>query len=163
MRHLIDTYIEASAPRKISPFDDIGLLDLIVKTGIADAIASTARRAEGQPGGDCREHREQRAQQDHQGALTDPAYYEKMSALLDEIIRLRKSKAIEYEEYLERIADLATQVQAGKADDTPAAAEHAGPAGAVQQPARHVAARRPEPDAPIRRPATRRTRPGDAA
>lgn len=40
MRHLIDTYIEASAPRKISPFDDIGLLDLIVKTGIAEAIAN---------------------------------------------------------------------------------------------------------------------------
>ncbi len=40
MRHLIDTYIEADEPRKISPFDGIGLLDLIVKTGIADAIAS---------------------------------------------------------------------------------------------------------------------------
>ena len=28
MRHLIDTYIEAQAPRKISPFDGVGLLDL---------------------------------------------------------------------------------------------------------------------------------------
>ncbi|MGO9662466.1 MAG: type I restriction endonuclease subunit R, partial [Polyangia bacterium] len=40
MRHLIDTYIEADEPRKISPFDNMGLLDLIVKTGIANAIAS---------------------------------------------------------------------------------------------------------------------------
>ncbi len=32
--------------------------------------------------------------------LNDPAYYEKMSALLDEIIAARKAKAIEYEEYL---------------------------------------------------------------
>ena len=39
MRHLIDTYIQADEPRKISPFDDMGLLELIVKTGIADAIA----------------------------------------------------------------------------------------------------------------------------
>lgn len=38
MRHLIDTYIEADEPRKISPFDDMPLLELIVKTGIADAI-----------------------------------------------------------------------------------------------------------------------------
>ena len=38
MRHLIDTYIEASEPRKISPFDGMGLLELIVKTGIANAI-----------------------------------------------------------------------------------------------------------------------------
>jgi len=40
MRHLIDTYIEADEPRKISPFDNMGLLELIVKTGIADAITS---------------------------------------------------------------------------------------------------------------------------
>ena len=39
--------------------------------------------------------------------LNDPAYYEKMSALLDEIIAARKAKAIEYEEYLKRIAELA--------------------------------------------------------
>ena len=32
MRHLIDTYIEADEPRKISPFDNMGLLELIVKT-----------------------------------------------------------------------------------------------------------------------------------
>jgi type I restriction enzyme, R subunit len=40
MRHLIDTYIEADEPRKISPFDDMPLLELIVKSGIADAIDS---------------------------------------------------------------------------------------------------------------------------
>ena len=39
MRHLIDTYIEADEPRTISDFDEMGLLDLIVKSGIADAIS----------------------------------------------------------------------------------------------------------------------------
>ena len=52
--------------------------------------------------------------------LHDPAYYEKMSALLDEIIAARKAKAIEYED-LQRIAALAQQVEAGQADDTPEA------------------------------------------
>jgi type I restriction enzyme R subunit len=42
-----------------------------------------------------------------------------MSALLDEIIRRRNEKAIEYEEYLKRIAMLAIDVQAGKAPDAP--------------------------------------------
>ena len=51
--------------------------------------------------------------------LHDPAFYEKMSALLDEIIAARKTKAIEYEEYLKRIAELAKKVEAGKGDDTP--------------------------------------------
>ena len=47
MRHLIDTYIEAEAPRKISPFDGVGLLDLIVKTGIADAVAQKLQAMKG--------------------------------------------------------------------------------------------------------------------
>jgi len=42
-----------------------------------------------------------------------------MSMLLDEIITARKAKAIEYEEYLKRIADLAKKVEAGLAEDTP--------------------------------------------
>lgn len=120
MRHLIDTYIEAQAPRKISPFDGIGLLDLIVKTGIADAIAERL--------GDMKGNRESIAETIENNVrskilkeqLTDPAYFAKMSALLDEIIRLRKEKAIEYEAYLARIADVARKVSAGKADDTPA-------------------------------------------
>ena len=42
-----------------------------------------------------------------------------MSALLKEIIAARKAKAIEYEEYLKRIAKLAKRVEAGKGEDTP--------------------------------------------
>jgi type I restriction enzyme R subunit len=49
-----------------------------------------------------------------------------MSALLDEIIAARKAKAIEYEEYLKRIAELAKQVEAGQADDTPEALKSPG-------------------------------------
>lgn len=126
MRHLIDTYIEAQAPRKISPFDGIGLLDLIVKTGIADAIAERL--------GDMKGNKESIAETIENNVrskilkeqLTDPAYFAKMSALLDEIIRLRKEKAIEYEDYLARIADVARKVSAGKADDTPVQLKTAG-------------------------------------
>jgi len=38
MRYLIDAYIEADHSRKISAFDDIGLLELIIKTGVAQVI-----------------------------------------------------------------------------------------------------------------------------
>ena len=51
--------------------------------------------------------------------LNDPAYYEKMSALLDEIIAARKAKALAYEEYLKQIAKLAQKVEVGVAEDTP--------------------------------------------
>jgi len=51
--------------------------------------------------------------------LLDPAYFEKMSKLLAEIIKQRKTKAIEYKAYLKKIADLANQVAAGQTDNTP--------------------------------------------
>ena len=121
MRHLIDTYIEASEPRKISPFDDMGLLDLIVKTGIGEAIAEKLGNMKGNQGAVAETIENNVRSKIIKENLTDPAYFAKMSALLDEIIKLRKEKAIEYEEYLKRIGELATKVQAGKSKDTPEA------------------------------------------
>ena len=119
MRHLIDTYIEADEPRKISPFDNMGLLDLIVKTGIANAIATQLGGLKGNKNAIAETIENNVRSKIIKEHLNDPAYYEKMSALLDEIISARKAKAIEYEEYLKRIAELAKKVDAGKADDTP--------------------------------------------
>jgi type I restriction enzyme, R subunit len=119
MRHLIDTYIEASEPRKISPFDDVPLLELIVKSGIAEAVNSL-------PEG-IRSNKEAVAEtiannvrskivKDH---LNDPAFYDRMSRLLAQIIADLKAKRLDYAAYLQQIAVLAKQVQAGKADETP--------------------------------------------
>jgi type I restriction enzyme R subunit len=113
MRHLIDTYIEADEAKKISPFDNLSLLDLIVKSGIAKAINSQL--------GSLKHNKEAVAEAIENNVrskivkehLSDPAFYEAMSALLDEIIQARKSKALEYEAYLKRIAELAMRVQAG--------------------------------------------------
>ncbi|CAN5831548.1 HsdR family type I site-specific deoxyribonuclease [soil metagenome] len=120
MRHLIDRYIEADEPRKISPFDGMGLLDLIVNTGIAETIAAQLGGLKG--------NREAIAETIENNVrrtivkerMNDPAYFEKMSALLDEVIAARKARAIEYEDYLKRIAALAKDVEAGFAKDTPA-------------------------------------------
>jgi type I restriction enzyme R subunit len=120
MRHLIDTYIQAEEPRTISPFGNISLLDLIVKSGIAAAITSL-------PGG-IKNNKEAVAEtiennvrkkimKDH---LIDPVYFEKMSYLLNEIIKERKAGAIEYEQYLKKIADLSQRVNQTIRDDLPA-------------------------------------------
>jgi type I restriction enzyme, R subunit len=121
MRHLIDTYIEADEPRKISRFDNMPLLELIAKSGIDNAINSL-------PGG-IRGNRDAVAEtiannvrskiiKEH---LNDPAYYDRMSMLLEEIIADLKAKRLDYEKYLKRIADLARQVQSGHEDGTPEA------------------------------------------
>lgn len=119
MRHLLDTYIEADEPRKISPFDDMPLLDLIVKTGIGTAIAAQLGGLKGNKDAIAETIENNVRRKIIKEHLNDPAYYETMSALLDEIIAARKAKAIEYEQYLKRIAELAKQVEAGQAEDTP--------------------------------------------
>jgi type I restriction enzyme R subunit len=119
MRHLIDTFIEADEPRKISPFDNMSLLDLIVKTGIANAIATQLGGLKGSKDAIAETIENNVRRKIIKEHLNDPAYYEKMSALLDEIIAARKAKAIEYEAYLKRIAELAKKVETGHADDTP--------------------------------------------
>lgn len=119
MRHLIDTYIEADEPRKISPFDGMGLLDLIVKTGIANAIATQLGSMKGNKDAIAEVIENNVRSKIIKEHLNDPAFFERMSTLLDEIIAARKAKAIEYEEYLKRVAELAKRVEAGHEDDTP--------------------------------------------
>nr|WP_197905098.1 HsdR family type I site-specific deoxyribonuclease [Gemmata obscuriglobus] len=126
MRHLIDKYIEASGPRKISPFDGVGLLDLIATTGAADAIDAQLGDIKGNGEAVAETIENNVRRKIIKEELTDPAYYAKMSALLDEIIAARKAKAIEYEEYLKQIAELAKLVRAGHGAETPAALDTPG-------------------------------------
>jgi type I restriction enzyme R subunit len=99
----------------------VGLLDLIVKTGIADAIAAQLGEMKGNQEAIAETIENNVRSKILREQLTDPAYFAKMSALLDEIIRLRKERAIEYEEYLARIATVVKQVTSGRDDSTPKA------------------------------------------
>lgn len=119
MRHLIDTYIQADEPETISPFGNMSLLDIIVKTGIADAINSmpdgikTNREAVAET---IENNVRSKIIKEH---LIDPAFFEEMSKLLAAIIKERKANAISYEEYLKKIGELAKSVNEGKSDTTP--------------------------------------------
>jgi type I restriction enzyme R subunit len=126
MRHLIDTYIQADAPRTISDFGEIGLLDLIVKSGIAEAINSLPAGIKGNKGAVAETIANNVRSKIIKEHLNDPAFYDKMSALLAEILADLKSLRIDYEGFLKRIAELAKQVQAEKAADTPERLNTAG-------------------------------------
>ena len=120
MRHLIDTYIEADEPRRISAFDGMSLLDLTAKIGIRNAIDSQLGGMKGNRDAIAETIENNVRKKIIKECLSDPIYYETMSALLDEIIAARKSKAIEYEDYLNRVAEIARRVDVGHSDDTPA-------------------------------------------
>ncbi|MER0203432.1 MAG: HsdR family type I site-specific deoxyribonuclease [Nitrosomonas sp.] len=119
MRYLIDRYIQAEESVVISPFGDMPILEIIEKSGIAEAIGAL-------PAG-IKANKEAVAEtiennvRSHiiKNHLLDPAYFEKMSKLLDEIIKQRKQNAIDYQDYLKKIADLARQVSTKQPDDLP--------------------------------------------
>ena len=119
MRHLIDTYIAAEEARVISDFAGLGLVDLIVKSGMAEALATLPKGIRD----DSRAAAETIVNNVRSTIikkhLLDPAYYERMSSLLAEILADLKAKRIEYAEFLARIAELARRVQAGQTDQTP--------------------------------------------
>lgn len=127
MRHLLDTYIQAEEPRKISPFNDLSLLELMEQTGMDAAIASLPegiRKSKDAIAETIANNVRSKIIKDH---LNDPAFYECMSVLLTGILNDLRAKRIEYEEYLKRIAQLAQHVITGKAEDTPAELETPGP------------------------------------
>ncbi len=110
MRHLIDSYIDAEDSKTVSAFDNLTLIDLIVKSGeqaiqnlpqnirknnqaIAEVIENNVRRliVEEKP--------------------KNPKYYEKMSILLGELIEERNKKAVDYAKYLSKIINFVKQVK----------------------------------------------------
>jgi type I restriction enzyme R subunit len=117
MRHLIDTYIEAAEPKKISPFDEVPLLELIVKSGIANAINSLPEGIRSNTDSVAETIANNVRSKIIKEHLNDPAYFDRMSQLLAQIIADLKAKRLDYATYLRQIADLARRVQAGRADD----------------------------------------------
>lgn len=119
MRYLIDTYIEAKDSEIISPFGDISLLELLEKTGISEAIKNLPegiKNNEEAVAETIENNVRQKIIREH---LIDPAFFEEMSKLLNEIIKERKANADKYKEYLKKIATLARMVLKRKRLETP--------------------------------------------
>ena len=109
MRHLIDTYIKADESVKLSAFDDVSFLQLLVDRG-ADAVKELPEglKKKEETVAEVIENNVRKLIIDEQPI--NPKYYDKMSELLDALIEQRRNKSIDYKKYLEEIAKLARQV-----------------------------------------------------
>jgi type I restriction enzyme R subunit len=109
MRHLLDTYIRAEESVKVSAFDDLSLVQMIVERGEVgvNALPKGLREDDGAMA-ETIENNVRRLIIDEMAV--NPKYYEKMSQLLDALILQRKREALDYKAYLARIVDLARQV-----------------------------------------------------
>ncbi len=105
MRHLIDNYIAAGDSTKIIEFNNTTLLDIIelykpnLTTGKTNVRESAAEKIENNI-------RRKIVDQIN----VNPAYYNKMSEILDQLIEDRKNGLIEYKKLLERYIELAKKV-----------------------------------------------------
>ena len=110
MRHLIDTYIRAEESEKISAFEDVSLVQLIVERGV-DGLELLPKgiRESKEAVAETIENNMRKLIIDEQPI--NPKYYEKMSELLDSLIQQRREQALEYEQYLAKIIVLAGQVK----------------------------------------------------
>jgi len=109
MRHLLDTYIRAEESEKLSTFDDMTLVQLIVERG-ANAIDALpgGLRANQSAVAETIENNVRRLIIDEMAV--NPKYYERMSDLLDALIAERKRQALDYKAYLARLIELTKQV-----------------------------------------------------
>lgn len=125
MRHLLNTYVQADAAANLGDLGELSLVELIVQTGINDAIARKLNQQGKLPQKAIAEGiinnvrktiiREQ---------LTDPKFYEQMSKLLEDLIDQTRSDAMAYEEFLRRAEELVQRIAAKQPQASVPAALH---------------------------------------
>jgi type I restriction enzyme R subunit len=114
MRHLIDSYIDAEESKTVSAFDNITIIDLIVNKGVA-AITSLPKSMQDNKNAVAETIENNVRKLIIEETPTNPKYYERMSALLDEIIRARKEEAAQYASYLQKIVDFIKKLKSTSA------------------------------------------------
>ncbi|WP_198946991.1 type I restriction endonuclease subunit R [Marispirochaeta aestuarii] len=118
MRHLINTYIQAEPADPLGTVNNYSLVELIIETGIHDAIAkklndkgklSKNAVAEG-----IINNVRKTIIRDQ---LTDPRFYEELSKLFDDLIKQKRDDTESYEAFLRKAEALVEQMAKGQADE----------------------------------------------
>ncbi|MFN4909174.1 MAG: type I restriction endonuclease subunit R [Bacteroidota bacterium] len=119
MRHLLNTYVQADTAADVGELGELSLIDLIIKTGIHNAIARSIN-VKGQltknaiAEGIINNVRKNIIRDQ----LTDPRFYQQMSQLLDDLIQQSREDAAAYEEFLKKAEELARKLATREPDDT---------------------------------------------
>jgi type I restriction enzyme, R subunit len=125
MRHLLNTYIQADPAASLGELEDMSLTELIVETGIHDAIArklnekgKLSRNAIAE--GIINNVRKTIIRDQ----LTDPRFYDQMSKLLDDLIVQSRADTVAYEAFLRSAEALVKRLAAKQPEAGVPAALH---------------------------------------
>jgi type I restriction enzyme R subunit len=109
MRYLIDTYIKADESKKISEFDDMSFVQLLVKKGegAVDDLPDNIKKNKKMVA--------ELIQNNVRKLIIDerpinPKYFDKMSELLDALVEKLRLDAIDYQAFMKQVAELAQKV-----------------------------------------------------
>ena len=118
MRHLINTYIQADPADPLGAVDNYSLVELIIETGIHDAIAKKLNQKGKLSKNAVAEGIINNVRQTIiRDQLTDPRFYEELSKLLDDLIKQKRDDTESYEEFLRKAEALVKQMAKGQADE----------------------------------------------
>lgn len=106
MRYLIDNYISAEEARKIGMFDDFTLLDFVLAQ--ADVLVKDVPKGTKESAAETIENNIRRKVVER--ITINPAYYAKMSEVLEQLIINRRKGVLAYEELLARYVELAAKI-----------------------------------------------------
>lgn len=117
MRHLINTYIQADSAHVLGDLETLSLTDLIIKTGIHDAIAQKLN-AKGKASRDSIAEGiiNNVRKTIIRDRLTDPRFYDEMSKLLDDLIKQKRDDTEAYEAFLRNAEVLVKKLAKGQSD-----------------------------------------------
>lgn len=115
MRHLIDTYLSADPSRMLTSFGDLPLVQLLVDNGV-EAVKDMPANTKKQQEAVAETIENNVGKEIVEKSQSNPKYYEKMSALLKELVEQRKNDVLNYEEYLQKIVELTRKVHRPETD-----------------------------------------------
>jgi type I restriction enzyme, R subunit len=111
MRHLINTYIQADPADDLGNLNSLSLTELIIETGIHDAIArklnEKGKLSKNAIADGIINNVRKTIIRDQ---LTDPRFYEEMSKLLDDLIQQSRADTAAYEEFLKKAEELVVRL-----------------------------------------------------
>lgn len=113
MRHLINTYIQADTAAELGELGELSLTELIIETGIHDAIARKLNEKGKLTKNAIAEGIINNVRKTIiRDQLTDPKFYDQMSKLLDDLIKQSRDDAQAYEEFLRKAEELVRKLAA---------------------------------------------------
>ena len=123
MRHLLNTYIQADPAADLGGVGEMSLTELIIETGIHDAIARKLNEKGKLSKNAIAEGIINNVRKTIiRSQLTDPRFYEQMSKLLDDLIKQSRADATAYEEFLRKAETMVKRLAAKQTDESVPAA-----------------------------------------